>query len=645
MYKLAEQFCMECPYLMADRHSVPDGNLPINLLQKPLQVVMKEYIIMQSQLMQLLNLCSATFSFPTSCVFLEMVDHLIKTLRHKNAEQVLQVFGYTAASSTPGPAPNLDQTPSCPLPAECLSAVSHDAALGEQPTCGEANAPDRSEIVSPVYDMRVNQTSTPSIIPTSSRQFNQSTKPAQSVARNTANPPSTSVLQLATIRNSENIPPYVALNLAPGVTRSSTTPLDHPILPGGTSTRSTSSRNQSHIRTLDFDTPPLKRGNSSTPVIPSPTTSSLQSSSPYTSVPLLDRNQSRIPIANKKAKRPNARCCTMCKQMPRCTIAAKKQMKRNVSKRRVQSLNDFNNTNKTIVKTKVNTGATESAPPINLSPLKTLLNAFRPPSTSPPRTSGPDSPAFTADPLAMCPMTPRFLTRPLQPLFMLSPLLGTLDASALSHVKSNSHTKPTDINTPRYPITPGNAITPSPPPDSVSYYESEPGTANIDRPVPADEPDDNSEPRGGSPVPPKPQLTLTASEGSTEIAIQYVEREQLPTVAEDDPEFRARLAARIEIDNGNRVFQIAVSPIIALYTLRRGTKLDWTAYSFPPPSRSIPGTNYSVMGKSVKAPVIIIVHVLLVGPIRTSAPRSVANQQPEQCSNGDASLRQEAVHR
>uniref|UniRef100_A0A182SNM0 Uncharacterized protein n=1 Tax=Anopheles maculatus TaxID=74869 RepID=A0A182SNM0_9DIPT len=213
----------------------------------------------------------------------------------------------------------------------------------------------------------------------------------------------------------------------------------------------------------------------------------------------------------------------------------------------------------------------------NLSTIKKLPPAFRPASTSPPRSVVPGSPACPIDPLALCPMTPRFLTRPLQPLCMLSPLLGTLDLSGISQVKSHSHSKPaTDINTPGYPITPGNAITPSPSPEgSVSYYESEAkcneratrNSASMDDEAYNSESDHHRGRSDGSPGAFKPLLTLTAN--SEEIVIRYDEKASLPLRVRNDQherEVAAQLAARIEIDDGNgKVFQIAVSPLMELY--------------------------------------------------------------------------------
>lgn len=205
--------------------------------------------------------------------------------------------------------------------------------------------------------------------------------------------------------------------------------------------------------------------------------------------------------------------------------------------------------------------------------------SVRPPSRSPPRSLlPPGSPGCPVDPLAVYPMTPRFLTRPLQPLCMLSPLLGPLDMSGVSQLKSGSHSKPTDINTPGYPITPGCATTPSPPPDSgpgVSYYEGgkpteppAPGAERAEVGAPGDDGEASDGEEAGQCY--EPQLTLAA--GSEEIRIVY-QREgtrRLGTLRERDSEYEERLASRIEIDNGQRVFQIAISPIINLF--EHGTK-------------------------------------------------------------------------
>ena len=40
---------MDSPYLRADQGSFELGRIPVNVLQKPLQQVMKEFIAMQSQ--------------------------------------------------------------------------------------------------------------------------------------------------------------------------------------------------------------------------------------------------------------------------------------------------------------------------------------------------------------------------------------------------------------------------------------------------------------------------------------------------------------------------------------------------------------------------------------------------------------------
>uniref|UniRef100_A0A182W4Q1 LisH domain-containing protein n=1 Tax=Anopheles minimus TaxID=112268 RepID=A0A182W4Q1_9DIPT len=542
MYDLAEQFYLRSPYLEEERGSMLDGSLPINYLQKPLQTMFQEYTTMQSQLLQLVNRSNNLVNYPHSYSVQERVDVFLEFVQ----TCTVQASSASAPSHVVANAHDLEYSVTDELchSAPLVASVSNNnlaitPGAIEDSAAAETEAPNKLDNTSASNEPRENRTATSTPF---SSALRQQIYPTENVPRDNAQ--AVKVVQQAPLANAENIPPNCALP------RANATPHDHPIVSGTASSRSTSSRNKSHIRILDFDTPP-QLGSSPNPVIPTP--AQVQ--------PQLTSN------VNTKPKKLTGQSCMLCKRPMRHGKKVQKKMgKRSVLKRCITSRGSLHtctvpsNRNETTIKT-----TTDCAPTINMSPVKALPNAFWPPSTSPSRTDGPDSPpACPIDPLAMCPMTPRFLIRPLQPLFMLSPLLGTLDASAISNVKSNSPTKPTDINTPRYPITPGNAITPSPPPYNVSYYESEQSGDHNDRLVPADEPD-YSEPGVASAGTPKPQLTLTASERSTEIAIQYVEREQLPPVAEHDPEFFARLASRIEIDNGNRVFQIAVSPTIALY--------------------------------------------------------------------------------
>ncbi|XP_049299001.1 mucin-17-like [Anopheles funestus] len=661
MYKLAEQFCMANPYLETDRRSLQEGNLPVNFLHKPLKVVMKEFIVMQSQLLQLVNLCSGAISFPQSSSILELVDHLIKVLKSSGTGQVLKTvistlpacidWSETHSTTEPQPVPpnvvehtnggtvqgssdmsfsadsllgqdliitasdmSLMETITRCVELDTMPLIMENAVFTEQPSAVKANTLNGIITVGnipPASGTQSNQTytSTPSAstVPMiTPQQTNQSKKPTHNVTlplphdnvpTATTNP-SLSIAKgqqqapSVSKANTEKLPPPTTgslLTLGTGVARSNATPLDNPIVPGAVSSRSTSSRKQSHIRILDFGTPPVKRGSPSvvgpSPVIPSPIVSVPQRSLPVLkltpTVCVADRNQPPVQTANEETKpkkvivkRRLKRYGTR-KQIKRIVggkLSSKKLVKRTMPKRQMHSPDSLHQqsdsinctqpsnvsqSNRNCLQPKVN------ASTINMSPAKSC----RPPSASPTRAVVPGSPSCPVDPLAVCPMTPRFLTRPLQPLCMLSPLLGTLDASAISHIKSTSHTKQTtDINTPRYPITPGNTITPSPPTECVSYYESEPGTVNTARKTGTnDETDDSETDRSESPGVAKPQLTLAASEGSEEISIQYVERERFQPVMVEDREFNARLAARIEIDNGNRVFQIAVSPLITLY--------------------------------------------------------------------------------
>uniref|UniRef100_A0A182SZ17 Wiskott-Aldrich syndrome protein family member n=1 Tax=Anopheles maculatus TaxID=74869 RepID=A0A182SZ17_9DIPT len=388
-----------------------------------------------------------------------------------------------------------------------------------------------------------------------------------------------------------------AVTLAISATRSNATPLDNPILPGTVSSRSTSSRKRSHIRILDFGTPAVKRGSPSTVGRPSPLISSpALHSVPKRAVlvqkqPTPATNQGYINSPGPPPLPPPPPPAAPPLSIPNDKLKPKKVI---VKRRIIRS--GVRRQDKRIISTKLYpkrlvatiipksieppqdnpqpTGTTDTTEPINLSKrcdytsarkFPTITNlppSFRPASTSPPRSVVPGSPTCPIDPLALCPMTPRFLTRPLQPLCMLTPVLGTLDLSGISHVKSLSHSKPaTDINTPRYPITPGNAITPSPE-RSVSYYEGE-TTSNERTTAPAD----NHRSDGSPGTSKQPLLTLTAN--SEEIVIRYDEKASLPLRVRNDQherEVAAQLAARIEIDDGNgKVFQIAVSPLMELY--------------------------------------------------------------------------------
>uniref|UniRef100_A0A182Y7G4 Uncharacterized protein n=1 Tax=Anopheles stephensi TaxID=30069 RepID=A0A182Y7G4_ANOST len=670
MYSLAEQFCMANPYLKVHQGALEKGITPVSSLQKPLRDVLKEFIVMQSQLLQLVNLCSSVIEFPHASSVVVLADHLINVLKTSGTGEVMRAVVSTIPASewsaehspaaptrnvsygganTTGSSQTLQEQPYSAGDAvlgqeiiisssdmslietltRCVNTDSSMPIVVENPIYSRPHSALNgtvltTENVPPPYTKQSNgqqTTSTTTIAPTpQSNQPNkrphhattlQQARESEPASSSNHPPPPSAAATVPPVPTSvpkdgtDKLPSSAATKLTNGATRSNATPLDHPILPGAVSSRSTSSRKRSHIRILDFGTPPLKRGSPSTigrpsPVIPSPA----QLNAPKRAIlmeeqpaPVSNRgnvtppvpppppppsaNQHDKPIPKKVlikgiiqcgkriictgvgSKRPDAR--TTPKSMPPSPAIPRPTATSDTN----QPINLCKRSEHASAQTSCSTTTTT-----NLSTAKKLPLALRPPSASPPRSIMPGSPAFPIDPLALCPMTPRFLTRPLQPLCMLSPLLGTLDQSGISQAKSHSHSKPaTDINTPGYPITPGNAITPSPTlSDSVSYYESE-ATSNERTTVPRAEHESYDGGGGGgdgTPGPTKPLLTLTAN--SEEIAIRYDEQDSLPLRAlrdgkdEDGQECAAQLAARIEIDDGNgKVFQIAVSPLIPLY--------------------------------------------------------------------------------
>uniref|UniRef100_A0A182SBE2 Uncharacterized protein n=1 Tax=Anopheles maculatus TaxID=74869 RepID=A0A182SBE2_9DIPT len=345
MYSLAEQFCMTNPYLKAYQGALEKGVTPVSFLQKPLRDVLQEFIVMQSQLFQLVNLCSSVIEFPLANSVVVLADHLINVLKTSGTAEVLRAVVSTipctewgiensAAAPTPVPSHCGENTIGSSQTPNDRSYNADDTLLGQDIII---NASDVSFIekltpfvssnssmpiivenamvsepsptmkssrlngmlagkrydaanVPPSYVKQSNgqqTTSTPPIVP---HQSNQSNKPPQNGTMQQVREPeptSTSdqpanVQQIASSvpkETTHKLPSSAAassaVTLTKGATRSNATPLDNPILPGTVSSRSTSSRKRSHIRILDFGTPPFKRGSPSTvgrpsPVIPSP---------------------------------------------------------------------------------------------------------------------------------------------------------------------------------------------------------------------------------------------------------------------------------------------------------------------------------------------------------------------------------------
>uniref|UniRef100_A0A182JTK2 LisH domain-containing protein n=1 Tax=Anopheles christyi TaxID=43041 RepID=A0A182JTK2_9DIPT len=684
MYMLAEQFCIDCPYLGMDQSTFERGRIPVNVLQKPLEQVMKEFIAMQSQLLQLVNICSSVVAFPHTDSPIVLVGHLINVLKSSGTGQVFDAVISTLPSyngwddSTPHP-------PSQPPPPDTaprdevqnMNASAHNSTVSSlaTDTLHSVNAsvvspnesitrcvePQPIPMVvekltepinistfqnSPVNGKRITPDSIPSpgdkqsnppanntnnpTVTLSPHCTNHPNKPPVSVTLKpsqetellaTTNPPKvTSVRNEPTSENTRTLHGVTIVGVDPP--RSNATPLDNPILPGTASSRSTSSRKRTHIRILDFGTPPFKRDSPATAYCssanrqPSPP----PMKTPYIhAIPVLKFPPSAERSLEQQRRSVLSQPPVQTEQLKPKKVNAKRRLKRlglrKRSKRTVSSITIKNKlVAETILRTKKLTpkavprqpdtpftscqpSATKlvqgnhpkdepaSSSSINyVSPIRSTTSQLlhntkepsptkegpvvRPLSGSPPRAlMPPGSPGCPVDPLAIYPMTPRFLTRPLQPLCMLSPLLGPLDLSSISQIKSISHTKPSDINTPCYPITPGCAITPSPPPDSVSYYEGKPpppvctGREGNRAEDEAYDSEPSEEANGASR---EPQLTLTTND--EEITIRYQEgQRQLGPLRERDSEYDERLASRIEIDNGHRVFQIAISPIINLF--------------------------------------------------------------------------------
>ncbi|XP_061500828.1 uncharacterized protein LOC4576134 [Anopheles gambiae] len=718
MYMLAEQFCMDSPYLRADQGSFELGRIPVNVLQKPLQQVMKEFIAMQSQLLQLVNLCSTVVAFPHTDSTMVLVDHLINVLKSSGTGPVLDAVITTLPAYSAAWADSQSPPPSHPTPPP--AAAGPPTALNTSGSMQDSTVsafsvqsqlePDLSMM--PV-DLSMIETVAPDPLPTSAHKrppvsadqpvpVEQHPSPACGLAQQSNSPanrshphvhphqlskppPVTVTLQsshdtelLATNppevapvgASDENVPPVATTTAAAGVTltdppRSNATPLDNPIVPGTASSRSTSSRKRTHIRILDFGTPPYKRGSPSTggysssagrrpspppkavtptvrprpvlklpvteeeqatsappppppaqppppvqPPSPPPPPPPVQPSSPTPPPPApsaqTEQPQPKKEIVQRRPKRPEEQQRSkravaskpQTETIPRSTIPTPPAKVPAVTEPVPTTSTCQPSTSSAMVppnppkeapapssSTKsprrgTTTTITTSQPPSqHHTKAKEVPVSVRPPSRSPPRSLlPPGSPGCPVDPLAVYPMTPRFLTRPLQPLCMLSPLLGPLDMSGVSQLKSGSHSKPTDINTPGYPITPGCATTPSPPSDSgpgVSYYE---GGKPTEPPAPGAEraevgaPGDDGEASDGEEAEQcyEPQLTLAAGSEEIRIVYQRVGTRRLGTLRERDSEYEERLASRIEIDNGQRVFQIAISPIINLF--EHGTK-------------------------------------------------------------------------
>ncbi|XP_040174249.1 extensin-like [Anopheles arabiensis] len=695
MYMLAEQFCMDCPYLRADQGSFELGRIPVNVLQKPLQQVMKEFIAMQSQLLQLVNLCSTVVAFPHTDSTMVLVDHLINVLKSSGTGPVLDAVITTLPAYSAAWADSQSPPPSHPTPPP--AAAGPPTVLNTSDSMQDSNVSTISvqsrleeDISMMPVDLSMIETVAPDPLPTSAHKRppvsadqpvpveQQHPSPACGLAQQSNSPavrshphqhskpsPVTVTLQspqetelLATNppqvapvgASDENVPPAATTTTAASVTladppRSNATPLDNPIVPGTASSRSTSSRKRTHIRILDFGTPPYKRGSPSTsgyssstgrrlspppkavtptvrprPVLKLPVTEEeqatpapppahppppaqppsppppppVQPSSPPPPPPpppsatteqpqpkkeIVQRQRSKRAVASKPETEtiPPSKIPTPPAKVPAATEPAPTTSScQPTTSSAMVPPNPPKEAPAPSSSTKSPRRATTTSQPPNQhhTKAKEVPVSVRPPSRSPPRSLlPPGTPGCPVDPLAVYPMTPRFLTRPLQPLCMLTPLLGPLDISGVSQLKSGSHSKPSDINTPGYPITPGCASTPSPPPDSgpgVSYYEGGKPTAP---PAPSAEraevgaPGDDGEASDGEEAGQyfEPQLTLAAGSEEIRVVHQREGRRRPGTLRERDSEYEERLASRIEIDNGQRVFQIAIAPIINLF--------------------------------------------------------------------------------
>uniref|UniRef100_A0A182P7X8 Uncharacterized protein n=1 Tax=Anopheles epiroticus TaxID=199890 RepID=A0A182P7X8_9DIPT len=305
MYMLAEQFCIDCPYLGTGSSSFEWTRLPATVLQKPLQQVMKEFIAMQSQLLQLVNLCSTVVPFPPTESAVVLVDHLINLLKSSN---MLGMFNEVIGNQPDyNPIQDIQPQPIPPTPPEIVvggSAASLDIPI--EPV-GSTAVPASS--ISPVHGMAVN---TPHMGPIEPNPPPTAVQEQQPLAINQTEgvtlcvpPPSTDnqskpTAILATVTNNtvvlspqqiNQLKKPVSVEGKPAAsptsgahehpapqptekgqsaltgtdaTQSNATPLDNPIVSGTTSSRSTSSRKRTHIRILDFGTPPIKRGSPST---------------------------------------------------------------------------------------------------------------------------------------------------------------------------------------------------------------------------------------------------------------------------------------------------------------------------------------------------------------------------------------------
>ncbi|XP_050069111.1 uncharacterized protein LOC126557390 [Anopheles maculipalpis] len=679
MYSLAEQFCMANPYLRADQGALERGVMPVSSLHKPLRDVLKEFIVMQSQLLQLVNLCSSVIEFPIASSVLVLADHLIQVLKTSGTAEVLKTVvstipvctdwsvehsptattsdhSHTVGDNSTGSLQTLQEQSysagNTLLEQDIIISASDMHLIETLTACVESDSSlpilvDNAVFSGPssavksyglngvltvenvsysdVKQSTVQQATTASVntSPRNNQLNKQPLGTGQQQVREpiTSNKPAPNAGDNVPKESTVKLPSTAAVitidKLTNGTTRSNETPLDNPIVPGTVSSRSTSSRKRSHIRILDFGTPPFKRGSPSTvgrpsPVIPSPALVNV----PKRAIPLekqhlassINQGNTHQPVQPapppppavqndepKPKKVINKRRIVRCgvRRQGKRIIGTKLYTKRLVPRMMPKSVpppstippQPTSDTNQPInLSKRADPPSTHKHHPSSaiLSTAKKHPLALQAPSASPPRSNVLGSPACPIDPLALCPMTPRFLTRPLQPLCMLSPLLGTLDLSCVSQAKSHSHSKPTtDISTPGYPITPGNTITPSPPPtDTFSYYDSEAtnGPRTTDPPNNSASMDDEAYDSEsdqhhrcgthGSPGVPKPLLTLTAN--SEEIVIRYDEDDCSPLrvrdAKEEGREQAAHLAARIEIDDGNgKVFHIAVSPLMELY--------------------------------------------------------------------------------
>uniref|UniRef100_A0A182QJH3 Uncharacterized protein n=1 Tax=Anopheles farauti TaxID=69004 RepID=A0A182QJH3_9DIPT len=562
MYVLAEQLCQESPYLKPEHQTMLNGEIPVNYLRLSLREIVRDFTKMQGQLLRLVNLCSAAVPLPNDKSVVVQMDHLLGLLKEGTGQMLDQIIALLAPAVAETLPNSTDLSPSSKL----FTVVAPGFFI--QPT---------EDFPPPTDDHKpstVPQPAPPPIIPSTTYPTNQPPPPPPPDPDPDPDPPAK--------------PTETKIKLSDSAVRPGATPLDHPILPRTGNSQSTSSQKRSHIRILDFSTPMIKRGSPSTTTATTTvattttttTTTTIQpqkellSTTTQTDEPAMTNQRERTDDAREpkpkkripKRKHPYGRYrrryaarrsasgqTTLPVPNAACRRSTRRPTSRTSTARNATASNALDLSNKSAdMSVDSQTNQQLTSPPRQLS----TVTATNITSTS---TNGMSagltgSPGCPVDPLAVFPMTPRFLNRPLQVLGTLSPLLGALDSNSASKTAGvsassvpNSHTKQLlDINTPGYPITPGCTITPSPPPEGATYYQPP-------EPAPHDE-------HSNSPT----------------IYIRYRERlpgHESPTKPPAVDHALNLAEARFEIvyDDG-QVCQITTSPLFELYNTPPATR-------------------------------------------------------------------------